>query len=114
MPKILHFQVDDKSVVPQITPTFKKASRNGHLECLKWFLHMIYHQLDHSNLIRMVKVMVVSAIKGDCMQVLLWISETLGWIPQAQVVWDRERNFGSESMFVAKAAKIEVWRWLSS
>jgi hypothetical protein len=91
MPNILHFQVDGESIIPQITTIFKRAAGNGHLEFLKRFLQMFFHQLDQANLTRIKNEMVFSAIKWGHMQILLWISESLGWIPQAEVVWDRER-----------------------
>jgi ankyrin repeat protein len=105
LPNMLYFQVDGESIIPQITTIFKRAAGNGHLEFLKRFLQMFFHQLDQANLTRIKNEMVFSAIKWGHMQILLWISESLGWIPQAEVVWDRERHFGTEGMFVAMAAR---------
>jgi hypothetical protein len=104
MPNILHLGTN-----LEMATIFKRAARNGHLEFLKRFLQMILERIKQiqiqTYLTRTINEMVVSATKGDHMQILIWISDSLGWIPQAQVVWDREHHFGHDSMFVARAAR---------
>ena len=82
MPKIPYCEA-----VFEMTSIFKRASRNGHLEFLKRLSQMYFHQLDgdQTKITRTINEMVVSATKGDHMQILIWISDSLGWIPQAQV-----------------------------
>ena len=80
-----------------------KASFFGHLEILKWF----YSRINRNGAGRKIEYEIFfSSILGNQMHILEWIFELLEWYEtQQQAAIDREKNFGKESMLVAKASR---------